>query len=464
MSKYQYHITWLAEIDPMAMSRRFEDPENQLSPRSFTYTYSGRPIDVSFSPKVVTLYFEKASLLKPKSERNLINDILEKIYIIYTILYSTGFAPYRVDISLSRYDGIKKAWIPCELPEDTYLTRHNLTADFMVNGIFTPDVTDFDTDTWKSDEWISSYLSKRSHDFTFEQKNLKSALYAWIVSKNKTIPGERFQYLWIAFNCLYFYFARTMRQRIVCEVPEEMQEEYRRVKTERASPNTSNISEDDLESVTVYSHFSKLCTDEREALENYAELMMLPKPKLLGHIEASAYDWHNTQASKNEIERHHRKTTGDKVIDAINECWDGAPVTLDSLKERHHELAEKIAKYFKTSDDMEKQVYRYLLVGFLYNNLRCQMFHGSMPIPLYSPAEDKYRKAFELANGMLEDQLVRTLFKNFTRDIKGAPDKEEADLRLSTLCPDNLETVRKIAKQKASGIEQSIKDIKKQMK
>ena len=150
MSDYKYTITW----KPRKIAAKEKRDDVFYRNRKFTYRYSHWKCTLNVEAAKITLSFDAGSRLKQKSLLNIINDMLEKLYIIYTIIYARGLVIESASMKLEKYSPAEKCWLAIET-EEPLPQKEELTGYFMIDNTFPECCKPFDQETWGSDEFIS---------------------------------------------------------------------------------------------------------------------------------------------------------------------------------------------------------------------------------------------------------------------------------------------------------------------
>ena len=98
-------------------------------------------------------------------------------------------------------------------------------------------------------------------------------------------------------------------------------------------------------------------------------------------------------------------------------CRYPAPITKTDLEQHvYPDFEDTLLRWLEVYSS-SLSIYLYLLTDFSYY-LRCSLFHGGKPLPLFCYKDDKELKGLMTANAILEDFLDNNLHKLFDGSIK----------------------------------------------
>lgn len=128
MDNYRYTFTW----NVAGIKKNEQRADVSYAARKFEYQYGSRSMILQISDKKITLSFSSKTLLLPKTIKQLNKDILEKIYVIYTMIYFYGPIMTGSSVLYEKYNTETKKYERTEVADP--LPAEALIGFFMVQG------------------------------------------------------------------------------------------------------------------------------------------------------------------------------------------------------------------------------------------------------------------------------------------------------------------------------------------
>ena len=346
---------------------------------SFSFNFMKKPVQMKFSENHATIILERTTKYKPEDIANgkyaVFSEAIKKILLVHILLYSkciditTVSVMVRDNISVfnNKDSGIKPI---------SSLIHKELDPKFK--------------EQWKEKALIETIIDTNKT----EEDTRMSALFAFILSRNRKSVIERFVDLWISFNGMYSYFSSLFVDNTRKEA-----EQLKRFIIQTGEGDTKIDS-------ALTDRIARRITDHLKEYE----------------IDLITYDWLNTEEGKlfsnkivnqiiaevSEIEKKYNEhiselKSNQKTVDKEQK---------DIMQRKINSYNQKI-KNLKPYKTYNSSAYIYFLVEYAYY-FRCKYIHANEVLPLFTYDNEHIIRCISLVNRLLDNYIDNNLYKWFS--------------------------------------------------
>ena len=338
-----------------------------------------KPVQMKLSENHATIILERTTKYKPEDIANgkyaFFSEAIKKILLVHILLYSkciditTVSVMVRNNISVfnNKDSGIKPI---------SSLIHKELDPKFK--------------EQWKEKALIETIIDTNKT----EEDTRMSALFAFILSRNRKSVIERFVDLWISFNGMYSYFSSLFVDNTRKEA-----EQLKRFIIQTGEGDTKIDS-------ALTDRIARRITDHLKEYE----------------IDLITYDWLNTEEGKlfsnkivnqiiaevSEIEKKYNEhiselKSNQKTVDKEQK---------DIMQRKINSYNQKI-KNLKPYKTYNSSAYIYFLVEYAYY-FRCKYIHANEVLPLFTYDNEHIIRCISLVNRLLDNYIDNNLYKWFS--------------------------------------------------